>query len=320
MRGLRNMARRSCRLAACWCLRRRFFAVFAMRLHKEFLGENLSDVANVVSTAKPKVGRSAAVPAIAVSSSSSIGSAVPELRKPRTVATVAEKEFLTLRRTSGVFYAVLAPLIFVVLFVSRLGSHAPVAVVFPVAALYSLMGALPLAYNSLGMEAEGIQFYFLAPVRMRDVMFAKNLLAAALCAIEILAVFATVALSAKLPPAALTIAVFLWAAFTLAIGLAVGNYRSVVAPKKIDPAKMAGKQASPLSALIAFGVLLGCGVVGGSVQLLARALGMPWVMPAAMLLAAVGGAAVYRMSLNSMDEVVAAHRDALSEALTKTSA
>ena len=60
---------------------------------------------------------------------------------------------------------------------------------FPAAIAYSTLGIAALSYNAFGMDAAGIQFYFLAPVRLRTVLLAKNLFTFAISAFEVLIVF-----------------------------------------------------------------------------------------------------------------------------------
>lgn len=288
-----------------------FFAIFATRLHKEFHGENLSDVANAVSETsvkKPAV----AVPASVVSTHSM------RFGAPQTIAAVLKKEFISLRRNTGIFYSLVAPLVMVVLFANMRAGRTPSFILFPAAVAYTLLGIAPLCFNSLGAEAAGIQFYFLAPVKMRDVFLAKNLMSVALALIEFIAVFAAITYISHAPSAAMTLAVLLWAAFTMFVTLAVGNRRSVTAPKKIDMTKVANKQASPLSAFMGIGLLLLCAALGAGVVLAAMYFDQPWIMPPAMLVLAVAGSFIYVHSLGTMDRLLADHRDTLSETLCKS--
>lgn len=288
-----------------------FFAIFATRLYKEFHGENLSDVANAVSKTfvkKPTV----AVPASVVSTYSM------RFGAPQTIAAVLGKEFISLRRNTGIFYSLVAPLVMVVLFANMRAGRTPSFFLFPAAVTYTLMGIAPLCFNSLGAEGAGIQFYFLAPVKMRDVFLAKNLISVALALVEFIAVFAAITYVAHAPSAAMTLAVLLWAAFTMFVTLAVGNRRSVTAPKKIDMAKVANKQASPLSAFMSIGLLLLCAALGAGVVLAAMYFDQPWIMPPAMLVLAVAGFFIYLHNLGTMDRLFADHRDTLSETLCKS--
>jgi ABC-2 type transport system permease protein len=284
-----------------------FFAIFAARLYKEFRGENLSDQANAVAKVP---GKKHAVEAGALPSTMRFST-------PPTITAVLQKEFLTLRRNTGIFYALVAPLVMVILFANLKAARTPVYILFPAAVAYTLMGIAPMCYNSLGLEAAGIQFFFLAPVRMRDVFLAKNLMNFGLAAIEIVAVFAAITYVSHAPSLTITVSVLLWAAFTMFLTLAVGNWRSVTAPKKVDLSKMANKQASPLSALISIGLLLVSAALGAGFLAAARYLDKPWILPLAMFVFAVIGFFAYVAGLGTMDKMLANHRDTLSETLCK---
>ncbi len=289
-----------------------FFAVFAIRLYKEFRGENLSDAANAVAKTPARKHTTTTTAAVLAPASSL------QFSTPPTISGVLQKEFITLRRNTGIFYALVAPLVMVVLFANLKAAKTPPTILFPSAVAYTLMGIVPMCYNSLGLEAAGIQFFFLAPVRMRDVFFAKNLMNLALAAVEIIAVFAAITYTAKAPSPSLTVAVVLWAVFTLGISLAVGNYRSVTAPKKLDFAKLARNQASPLSALISIGLLLVCAGLGAAFIYMADYhLHKPWLLPPIMLAFAILGVLIYIASLKTLDQLLADHRDTLAEELCK---
>jgi len=291
-----------------------FFAIFAMRLYKEFRGENLSDVANAVAkTPVKKHVASTTVPAMA----SGAASSSLHFSTPPTVAAVLGKEFITLRRNTGIFYALVAPLIMVVLFANLKAGHVSADLLFASAVAYTLMGVAPLSYNSLGLEAAGIQFFFLAPIKMRDVFIAKNLMNVGLAVVEIVAVFSAITIIGEPPSATIVIAVVLWATFTMFISLAVGNHRSVTSPKKVDITKMAKNQTSQLSAFISIGVMLVAGGLGAGIYAAAHFLDKPWIMAPAALVLAVIGFFVYRYSLGTVDQLLADHRDTLSETLCK---
>jgi ABC-2 type transport system permease protein len=292
-----------------------FFVIFAARLYKEFRGENLSDVANAVAKT-PARKRVSETPISAIAPGAASSSL--HFSPPPTVAAVLAKEFLTLRRNTGIFYALVAPLIMVVLFANLKVGRVGADVLFASAVAYTLMGVAPLAYNSLGLEAAGIQFFFLAPVKMRDVFIAKNLMNVGLALVEIVAVFCAITFIGKPPSATIVLAVVLWAAFTMFVSLAIGNNRSVTSPKKVDIAKMAKNQTSQLNAFISIGVMLVAAGVGAAIYAIGHFLHRPWIMPPAALVLAAIGFFVYNYSLGTMDQLLADHRDTLSETLCKT--
>jgi len=287
-----------------------FFAVFAWRMRVEFRGENLSDAANGVS-AKAK-------PVVVVTAPVSVA-AVPEGRSvlPSGVAAVMGKEFLHVRRNTGIFYGLVAPVVFVFIFAGKIATRGNTAWIFPAALAYALMGIAPLSFNSFGLEGAGVQFYFMAPVRLRDVFLAKNLVSFALAFIEIAAVFGIISYVA-VPPTPLMLAVaVLWAAATLLLTTALGNRRSVIAPKKIDLGRSASKQASSLSALISLGTLLGSAAVGGGLLMLALYLHTLWMLLPLFLAFAAGAFWFYQQGLGTIGQYALDHREAMFEELCK---
>jgi len=289
-----------------------FFAIFAWRMSTEFRGENLSDAANAVST-KPKATH---LP------SPTLAPATTQMATRRfglnpTVFAVLGKEFLQVRRNTGIFYGMIAPVVFVFLFAGKLATRSNAHWVFPAALAYTLMGIAPLSYNSFGLEGAGSQFYFLAPVRLRDVFLAKNLLNFLLALIEMAAVFAIISYVAMPPTLTMIAAGLLWATATLLLTTTLGNRRSVTTPKKIDLGRTASKQSSPLSSLIALGILLGSAAVGVALLLLATYLHTSWILLPTLAALAAGALMVYLQGLRSIDSFTLAHRDELFEVLCK---
>jgi ABC-2 type transport system permease protein len=154
---------------------------------------------------------------------------------------------------------------------------------------------------------------------MRYVFLAKNLFNILLAGFEVVAVYAAISyMRNTTPPLQMTISVLLWAAFTLLVSMAVGNRRSITAPKKIDPQKPAGKQASALSGLLSIGMMLVAAGIGAGVYLLALYFGQAWIVPAAAVVLAAIGAAIYMASLATLDTLLADNRETLIEQLCKT--
>ena len=288
-----------------------FLAVFGVRMRTEYRGENLSDAAAAITLAKP-ARKAVEAPVVAAPATDE---AVPGWKN--TVAAVFAKDVLYLRRNLGLFYGLIAPLAMVMIFAGKMSSRNHAEWVFPAALSYALLGVVPVSYNAFGMDAMGSQVYFLAPVRMRDVLLAKNLLNLVIAAVEVVAVVVLVTAVAAPPSGALLIGSLFWAGATLLVAITVGNYRSLNTPKRIDPGRTAQKQASPLSALLSMGILLVAAGVGWSVMTLASSFHMTWVLPVAMLLLLVAAAAVYWNNLQRMDAYALVHRESLFEELSK---
>ena len=295
-----------------------FLAIFALRMRTEFRGENLSEQANAV-TRNPTPLAKQASPGLTTATAQP--ATRPESNflglSPIAIAVLG-KELLYVRRNTGIFYSLVAPVVMVALFAGKLATHANSSWLFPAAVAYTLLGVTPLAYNSFGLEAEGSQFYFMAPVRLRDIFLAKNLVNFLLAFIEIVAVFIIVTCVTAMPSLLNAANATLWAIATLLFSTTLGNRRSITAPKKILVARMgAGKQASTMSALISIGLLIGSAGIASGLLLLAHFIGMLWLPLPVFAVLAVAAVFVYERSLRSIDTFTLAHRDELFEVLCK---
>jgi ABC-2 type transport system permease protein len=296
-----------------------FLLVFSLRMGREFRGENLSEGAHGVkpqAKRKPAVALAAA-PHTPVAATSIPAGATTALPYSELMRTLLSKEWLMMKRNMGVLYSVIAPLIFVLLFAGKLSHNTDSPWIFPAAVAYTLLGSSMLTYNSLGLEGSGAQLYFLAPVRVRDVMLAKNMLFFGLAVLEVVAAYAIVRSAAGVPSLSITAITVLWCAATVLLTAILGNRRSIIAPKKINIARAAGKQVSQLSSLIAMGTLLGSCLLAAS--LVALELWKGWTLPVLgvfvlLLAAALWG---YSFSLRGLDPLALDHREEIFEELSK---
>lgn len=290
-----------------------FLAIFSMRMRTEYRGEALSEAANAVHKPKPQPLHADATAAVASRRNQS-----PARTQESILPGLFAKEFLYLRRNTGLFYGLVAPLLMVLIFAGKFagGMHGA-AWLFPAALTYALMGVLPVSFNAFGLDGTGTQMYFIAPVSVRDVLLAKNLLNALIGALEVAAIFILTVIISSRPPLMIVLSTLLWAAATMLAGFTVGNYRSIGAPKKIDLRKTAQKQASPLSALLAMGILLGSAAVGWALLLLTQTLALPWLLPLLCLALLAAAALVYWQNLKAMDGYALEHREELFAELGK---
>jgi len=289
-----------------------FYMIFAWRTRIEYRGENLSDQANAVSKQ----------PAVSTTRAASIA---PTLASSPTVQPsrfspligIFGKEFLIVRRNTGVFYGILAPLVLVVLFSFKMASRSHAPWLFPAAMAYALMGITPLFYNVFGLEGAGCQFYFMSPVRMRDVFLAKNLLNLSLATIDILLVYIVIAYVAAFPTLRMTIAGLLWAIAVLLLSMAIGNRRSITASKKVEAGRSASKQASPLSSLISFLLLIVAAGIGAGLYYLEIKFNTTLILIPALAIMAGAAWILYRSGLNSIDRYAFENREQLFAELCK---
>ncbi|MDQ2834152.1 MAG: hypothetical protein M3Y50_10475 [Acidobacteriota bacterium] len=296
-----------CGLLACGAL---FLAVYAQRMRREFRGENLSEQLTK-KRVFPRPNITTPPPPAHADRSNPFGIS-PAL------AACLRKELLCLRRNTNQLYGFFAPIFMVFLFAGRIGASGRFgAFTFPAAVAYSVLGVAILSYNNLGMDGAGIQFYFFAPARMRDVFLAKNLIGFTLNLIELFLIYLVVAFTASTPSLRTTLATVCWLSFAALINTAIGNLRSLTAPKKIDLSKISRKQTSPLSALISLGVMLLSSGVGCAVVSAAHALKRPWLMVPALLMLAVGALLFYLKVLTGLDVLALTHRETLTAELSK---
>jgi ABC-2 type transport system permease protein len=236
------------------------------------------------------------------------------------LSALLAKEILYLRRNLGLFMSLIMPVAFVFLFAGRLAIRSSGAAwLFPAALAYSLMGVIPLSFNSFGLEGTGSQLYFFAPMRLRDVVLAKNLINFLLVALEILAVLVIISYIAAPPPLWVIAATLLWALATLLVAMTVGNRRSLSAPKKVNLARSTRRQASGLSALIAIGIFLASMLLAAALAIAGYFLHLLWLLVPIYAVLATAAAFLYWRGLHSIDHYAQNHREQLFEELCKAS-
>jgi ABC-2 type transport system permease protein len=291
-----------------------FFFAYAWRMHREFHGENLSQVAQ--PGARKTTTTTATHPIHALATSFSSRTSAFGLNS--AVLACLQKEFIYLRRNINQLYGFVAPVFMVFIFANRMSSSGRFgALVFPIAIAYSVLGVSLLSYNALGVDGSGVQLYFMSPIRMRDVFLAKNLVGFLLNLTEFVLVFAVVAMVAQTPSPVIVIATACWLLFATFLNGAIGNLRSITAPKKIDLTKASRAQASQLSVLLSMGVLLANAGIGFAAILLANYFGHPWLMIPVLLTLAIAAFAFYLTVLNRIDALALNHREGLAEELCK---
>lgn len=304
--------------AACCLYGAVFLTVFALRMRVEFRGEALGDVAQGgaaqrISSTGTKLPSSGAIQTTTQPRSQT---GFPLGFSP-VVRAVMRKELMYSRRNTGLFYGLLGPLVMVFLFAGRMTTRGSTPWIFPAALAYVLLGVMPLSYNSFGLEGAGAQLYFMAPVRFRDVVLAKNLMGFCLAAFEAIAVVCVIGWGAGRPALVVLVSCLLWMAATLLFGATLGNRRSLSAPKRINLARTAGKQASPLSALMSMGVLLLMAALGACFLFISRRFALPWLPLLAFAMLLAGALAVYTRGLRAVERFALDHREPLFEELCK---
>jgi ABC-2 type transport system permease protein len=294
-----------------------FAGAFALRLHKQFLGEYLSE-----GTSR----RAAPHAATRAPASAAAATALPAAQQPAheafppIVGTCLRKEWLTFRGNTTQLIGLTTPLIFIVIFSRATFAQYP-AYFLPGAIAYALVNVLAGLYNIFGADGLGVQAYLLAPIRMRDVIVAKNLASLVLISGEAGIAWILVSLLSRGPiPLSTQVATGLWTGFVIVINLALGTLRSIQAPRKYIPGQtrqMRGTPTGRTSNLLIFLVLFGSLALQVPVVLLCRYLREPWL--AALIFAPLAAAAVivYALLLMNAESLVLHHRDVLAQELCK---
>jgi ABC-2 type transport system permease protein len=295
-----------------------FTAVFAVRLHKQFLGEHLSE--GVSRRVKVKSAPRAKAPA-SQSAVPSVPATSGAIFSP-IVAACLRKEWFILRGNGMQLMGLLTPLIFVVIFsMNRAFSAFSTKYFLPSAIAYVLIAALSSLYNVFGADGRGMQMYLLAPVRMLDVVLAKNLLSLTLIAVQVTLVWTIVCVLARTPiPVSTQVSTALWTVFVVAMNLAIGTLRSIQAPRHFVPGQGRQLRTTPTnrtSALLVLAVLFGSMMLQIPVAIASGYFRLPWLAAWVFGPFAVAAVFAYTLTLRNAERLILANRDVFAEELCK---
>ena len=295
-----------------------FAAVFAVRLHKQFLGEHLGEGVS----GREKVQSAPRVNAPAPQSAALSRPAASGAIVSPTVAACLRKEWFILRGNGTQLIGLLTPLLFVVIFsMNRTFSSIASGYFLPGAIAYLLIAALSSLYNIFGADGRGVQVYLLAPIRMLDVVLAKNLMSLALIVTQVGLAWTIICVLARTPvPVSMQISTALWTVFVVAMNLAIGTMRSIQAPRHFVPGQGRQLRASPTnrtSALLVLAVLFGCMLLQIPVAIASGYFRMPWLAAWVFGPLAVAAVSAYALMLSSAERLILANRDVFAEELCK---
>jgi ABC-2 type transport system permease protein len=295
-----------------------FAAVFAVRLHKQFLGEHLGEGVS----GREKVQSAPRVNAPAPQSAALSRPAASGAIVSPTVAACLRKEWFILRGNGTQLIGLLTPLLFVVIFsMNRTFSSIASGYFLPGAIAYLLIAALSSLYNIFGADGRGVQVYLLAPIRMLDVVLAKNLMSLALIVTQVGLAWTIICVLARTPvPVSMQISTALWTVFVVAMNLAIGTMRSIQAPRHFVPGQGRQLRASPTnrtSALLVLAVLFGCMLLQIPVAIASGYFRMPWLAAWVFGPLAVAAIFAYALMLRNAERLILANRDVFAEELCK---
>lgn len=241
------------------------------------------------------------------------------------VAGVIAKEFHYVMRNGFSFVTFLLPPIMVVFFTFQFtGKTSPLKehafgpeMFFPAIMAYLILILLSPAYNSFSFEGKGIQSYFMAPIRFRDVLLGKNLFLVGLVTLELGVSLAVLVYRVGWPTMPRFFATIGAAIFAVTGQLTIANWSSLSFPKKMEMGKMKGQRNSGVAVWTAFGVQILVGGIATAVLLAGRWLGNPWLSVEAFAGLTVATLAGYVASLESLDRLAERKKELLVETLCR---
>src|SRR5580698_2971393 len=276
-----------------------------VRLRAQYTGENLSEAAARKISVKEESARRLSWNISGVSA---------------PVAAMLEKEVHYLSRSGPMLFTFVMPVVILLIF--RLGpagtpgrqsnflSHTP-DLAFPVGAAYALLILTNLVYNCFGADAVGMQFYYVSPVRFREILMGKNLTHALLLAGEVAAVWLAVCFMFRPPAVDVTVATVTGVAFALLLNLTAGNLLSIYTPKKIDYGAFGKQRASTTTVFASLGIQFAVFGLAAVTLLIARAFGRIWLAAVIFLVLAGLVAIAYSVVLKRVDQIALDRRDAI---------
>jgi len=241
------------------------------------------------------------------------------------VAAVVVKEFHYVTRNGFSFITLLLPPVMVFFFSmqfagphSMLGKHGLSPEMFyPAILAYLILILLSPAYNSFAFESKGIQTYFMAPVRFRDVLLGKNLMLVGIVGLELTVSLALLVWRVGLPSPPIFAATVAAAAFAVSGQLAIANWSSLSFPKKMEIGKMKGQRNSGIAVWTAFGAQIVLGGIGIAILLAGKWLGNAWTPAIAFATLTAAAAGGYVASLEAMNRLAEEKKELLIETLCR---
>jgi ABC-2 type transport system permease protein len=282
-----------------------------LRYKAQYLGEELSE------SAAPSVAKRGA-------RRQTVSSGLPGFLSP-PVAGVMRKEFHYLTRNGFSFITLIIPPVMVVFFSMQFaGSNSQLKdhgmspqMFFPAVMAYLILILLSPAYNSFAFEGHGIQSYFMAPVRMRDILVGKNLFLVCVVAVELTISLGVLVWRIGFPGFPLFFSTIAAAAFAVMGQLTIANWSALSFPKKMEIGKMKGQRNSGVAVWTAFGVQMLIGGIATVVLLAGRWFGNAWlpvVLFGGLTAAALGG---YVASLDPLSILAERKKELLIETLCR---
>lgn len=299
-----------------------FGLLLGLRLHAQYLGEDLGETQRVVPV-KSATKRAAAVPVFAAASKNSLLDRI----LPPPLGVLLQRELIYVKRNNVMLMNLVLPpaILFFIVYGAMSGPRNPASadllrhagqLGFPVAVAYASLIFLQVSFNGFAYEGAGVQLLYVAPVRFRDVLLAKNLLLMLLMLFETVVVGALVTYLVGPPAPAIFLGTLLWLFFASMLIFSLGNWASIRFPRKFDFGQFR-RRTSGLSSLLALVAQMVTMMFAAIVYLLSLLLGSSWFIPLIFLGLSVAAVPLYFKLLGFCAEAGLDQRESLIAEMTK---
>jgi ABC-2 type transport system permease protein len=286
-----------------------FFWLLNVRMLAQYRGENLSEA---VARTSPRAQKMQV----------RTGWDVPLVSG--ATAAIFEKEFRYLSRSGPMLFQLLMPVVVLLIFrmtpAKRGGAsfvNAAPDFALPIGAAYVLLMLTNLVYNNFGTDGNGIQFWYVSPVRFREIARAKNLVHMTVLAGEMIVVWLAVSFMFRPPSAAYTIATLAAVLFVAPVNLIVGNLLSIYSPKKFDLGTFGRQRAANTTAFASLLVQAAAFGLCALAYLIGRFAGSLGITTLVLVALAVIAFVCYGIMLRRIDSIALARRETLISELSR---
>jgi ABC-2 type transport system permease protein len=289
-----------------------FFSVLLwQRFAAQYRGEELSESAAPARAGARTISRRPTSPDVLA------------LLSPQ-VAALVRKDFRYLTRNSFVLVSLLMPPLLVLLFSYQFGSKHPWIpggvspdLFFPGMMGYLMLMLMMPAYNCFAYEGRGIQTYFTAPLRFRDVFLGKNLVHALVLIFEVIVALGVLAMRVGLPSPPSLVATLAALVFAVTGQFSIANWTSLSFPRKMEFGSLRGQRNSGVAVWVGFGAQIILAGICSLILLMGRWTGSPWLPAEAFAALAAAALAGYFASLDPLTQLAERKKETLIEALCK---
>ena len=241
------------------------------------------------------------------------------------VAAIVRKEFRYLTRNSFAYLTLLLPPMLILIFsmnlttwhLSRGGKAVSPDLFFPGMMAYLILILMAPAYNCFAYEGRGIQTYFAAPLRFREVLLGKNLLLVSVLSLEIVLSMAMLLWRVGFPSVHMFVATCAAIIFTIVGQLTIANWSSITFPRKMEFGKMHGQRQSGMAVLVAFGAQILMGAISAAILFTGNWTGNLWLPAEAFIFLAGAAVAGYFASLDALTRLAENKKESLIDALCR---